>query len=800
MSVMSRLAIASANFDFEVKRFLRNLLLVNTAAAAGSSATDATALTAGKNVVTAADGAKGVILPVAELDMTVAVVNTVAGEDLLVYPNTGGQLNALTVTTGAFSVPGGQEAVFYCDDIDHWYVRAGTASSVYDATTGITAFATGGQTSATALTSEFNNVTTCATAGDSVKLPAAALGKRVTIKNSGAASLAVFPASADSINALAVNLSVNIPVGSELTFDAISGVVWETKEFLTSLAPTTQRGEFVFKASDNAADHEVILTNASHGQATTTTVPDPAGATGTVVLEEITNVFDLPQRYDANTTITAFATGGQASATALTGEFNNVTTCATAGDSVKLPAAAQGLKITVKNSGAASLAVFPADADSINALAINLSVNIPVGGELTFRAISAVVWETNEVFVSPAPTTQKGEFVFKAADNAADHEVIFTNASHGQATTTTVPDPLGATGTVVLEELTNVFDLPQRYDANTTITAFATGGQGSATALTGEFNNVTTCATASDSVALPAAAAGLKVTVKNSGATALAVFPATGDAINALAANLSVDIAVNGQMTFRAIDATTWETEEFLISQAPSTQKGSLVVKAADSAGNTVTTVTNASQAAARVYTVPDAGADASFIMTEGAQTINGAKTFGGEADFAGNTTGAPGAGFTNGVGAIHKAGVMKVGTIIKTSILLDLTGTASSTTDLDIIGSGASAAHIGQITAAKNGTILTGRMTCLEAPVGGVTDIDLYAATEATGVYDSAVGDLTETAQVTSGAAWTNGRELSFTAWPAANAYLYLTGGGAGVPGTYTAGKFLIELEGYDA
>ena len=186
--------------------------------------------------------------------------------------------------------------------------------------------------------------------------------------------------------------------------------------------------------------------------------------------------------------------------------------------------------------------------------------------------------------------------------------------------------------------------------------------------------------------------------------------------------------------------------------------------------------------------------------MTEGAQTINGEKTFGGEADFAGNTTGAPGAGFTNGVGAIHKAGVMKVGTIIKTSILLDLTGTASSTTDLDIIGSGASAAHIGQITAAKNGTILTGRMTCLEAPVGGVTDIDLYAATEATGVYDSAVGDLTETAQVTSGAAWTNGRELSFTAWPAANAYLYLTGGGAGVPGTYTAGKFLIELEGYDA
>ncbi len=56
--------------------------------------------------------------------------------------------------------------------------------------------------------------------------------------------------------------------------------------------------------------------------------------------------------------------------------------------------------------------------------------------------------------------------------------------------------------------------------------------------------------------------------------------------------------------------------------------KGSFRFLAADSAGDTVTTITNASQAAARTYTVPDAGASAaSFVMTEGAQTINGTKT-----------------------------------------------------------------------------------------------------------------------------------------------------------------------------
>lgn len=33
-----------------------------------------------------------------------------------------------------------------------------------------------------------------------------------------------------------------------------------------------------------------------------------------------------------------------------------------------------------------------------------------------------------------------------------------------------------------------------------------------------------------------------------------------------------------------------------------------------------------------------------------------------------------------------------------------------------------------------------------------------------------------------------------------AADKYLYLTGGEGGTAGTYTAGKFLIELYGYDA
>jgi len=158
------------------------------------------------------------------------------------------------------------------------------------------------------------------------------------------------------------------------------------------------------------------------------------------------------------------------------------------------------------------------------------------------------------------------------------------------------------------------------------------------------------------------------------------------------------------------------------------------------------------------------------------------------------------GAGITGGVGTVYKSSAVKIGGVIRTSILIDLTGLASSTTDLDIIGVGASVAHLGRITAADCGTVLTGRMTCLEVPAGGADDIDLYSATEGTGVFDGAVASLTETALLTSGGAWTLALTKSLGAMPAANEYLYLTGGEAGTADTYTAGKFLIELEGYDA
>lgn len=183
----------------------------------------------------------------------------------------------------------------------------------------------------------------------------------------------------------------------------------------------------------------------------------------------------------------------------------------------------------------------------------------------------------------------------------------------------TLPGTLTVAGTLAAPEVEEVA---------TGITAFATGGQASATVLTARHNNITTCASAGDSVKLPTAVAGTILAVKNSGAATLAVFPNTSDSINALAVNLSVDVPVGATAEFLAISAAVWETQESLYLPAPTTQTGGIEVKAADSAGNTTTTITNASQAAARTYTIPDGGASANFLLSQGAQTVAGAQTF----------------------------------------------------------------------------------------------------------------------------------------------------------------------------
>lgn len=95
--------------------------------AAGSDNTDATPLVADFNVVTTAESGTGVILPDVEVGSDITVVNGGANA-LLVYPNSGAQLNNQTATTAGRTVGAGKAGIFRRGSVTHWAAIADAAA------------------------------------------------------------------------------------------------------------------------------------------------------------------------------------------------------------------------------------------------------------------------------------------------------------------------------------------------------------------------------------------------------------------------------------------------------------------------------------------------------------------------------------------------------------------------------------------------------------------------------------------------------------------------------------------------
>ena len=83
--------------------------------------------------------------------------------------------------------------------------------------------------------------------------------------------------------------------------------------------------------------------------------------------------------------------------------------------------------------------------------------------------------------------------------------------------------------------------------------------QGTATILAKEFNRVSTVASGSG-VVLPSAVAGMAITIVNTSANTLLVYPAAGAQINALAANVAFSQPTLGTIQFISLTGTQWYT------------------------------------------------------------------------------------------------------------------------------------------------------------------------------------------------------------------------------------------------
>lgn len=93
-------------------------------------------------------------------------------------------------------------------------------------TSNITAHPGGGQTNATVLTTNKNEVTVAASSGDSVKAITATVGAWQEIYNDSANDINAYPVTGQNFIGLAANAPLNVPVGGKLIITCFNAGVW----------------------------------------------------------------------------------------------------------------------------------------------------------------------------------------------------------------------------------------------------------------------------------------------------------------------------------------------------------------------------------------------------------------------------------------------------------------------------------------------------------------------------------------------------------------------------------------------
>lgn len=91
-----------------------------TVAAAGANQAGAGAVTTGFTLVSAADGTKGVRLPLAAAGLICIIKNAVGNQDLKVYPGTSDKING-GAANAALTMAGGTSAILIAYDATDWY-------------------------------------------------------------------------------------------------------------------------------------------------------------------------------------------------------------------------------------------------------------------------------------------------------------------------------------------------------------------------------------------------------------------------------------------------------------------------------------------------------------------------------------------------------------------------------------------------------------------------------------------------------------------------------------------------------
>ena len=205
--------------------------------AAGNTQGTAQAITNTYNICNSASANQGLKLPSATLGLIINVYN-ISGAQIKVYPASGETIDGQSADTPVDVVDdNGKEFVGTAsgacravgsggNNVEDFTVN-GSMNLLGDVSFGVASVAAAGSTQGTAtLLAETVNVVTSGANTNGVKLPAAAAGLTVIVKNTTTADLVLYPNTSDTIDGGTVNAGVALPAKTTITVTCKDAVDW----------------------------------------------------------------------------------------------------------------------------------------------------------------------------------------------------------------------------------------------------------------------------------------------------------------------------------------------------------------------------------------------------------------------------------------------------------------------------------------------------------------------------------------------------------------------------------------------
>ena len=362
-------------------------------------------------------------LPDCVKDTDVILINADNAQNAQLWANTDDRIDGGSID-GNIRLWAGQTRWLKAFDDTDWrtiYKANGHAPSV-------TAFAGGGQGSATLLEAEVSRVSVIATDDDSVVLPLAFPGLFRQVHNDDSVNdLALFPGVGDAINDSGVNAAISLPPDSSIQLFCVTNARWNGvityggdsvvvgdqiigghlslgDATITPVSPLhiiadgdTSEVVARFRNASNANRLLVQIDSSGNGYIT---IHDSAGAITTTIRSstgqsELSGGLRLngSLKQSVSDGVTASATQTQAGATYLGNEndLTEVLTVGTTGDAVRIPGAVAGQSRTVRNASANSMQVFPTSSDTIDGGAV---VSVAAGVTQVFNCFVVTEWRT----------------------------------------------------------------------------------------------------------------------------------------------------------------------------------------------------------------------------------------------------------------------------------------------------------------------------------------------------------------------------------------------------------------------